>query len=233
MYTIETLKKVNPSYDYEHRIIQEDVEMVNNWITFIGNSRDKNSPQVGDIVEYTNEHGDFYKNAHIEKIDGYEGEGLHICERPQVPFIGKSNNRFYTSTSGGAWTNIPKNLKLIGQREKAFCDWGHCGACGNGAVNFSVVVNVWEYKEPEPLYKDYSTKTHDKFYVSVLEDQLLREQHNNYKYLIQTNGCTSHTAFKTDKEYQAWLKTFNGVEFDGHWQNQKIVWTHKQISKVV
>lgn len=124
-------------------------------------------------------------------------------------------------------------MKLIGQREKLFKDWGHCGACGNGAFNFVVTVNVWEYVELENLYGEFTTKNYDKFHLSIIENESDRIKHNNYKYLVTTSGCTAHTAFKTDRQYQAWLKTFNGVEFDGHWQNTKVIFTHKQIEKRV
>lgn len=229
-YNIETLKQINQSYDYQHRINELDVDKANKWVTFIESTRNKNMPQIGDIVEFTDKHGNYYKDSHIEKI---EDDMLNICEQPYIPFVGTHNNKLYTSTSGGAWANIPQTLKLIGKREKLFKDWGHCGACANGAINFQAIVNVWEYIEPDQLYVGYSTKNYSQFYVSVLEDKEQREQHNGYKYLVTTSGCTSHTAFRTDKEYQAWLKTFKGVEFNGHWKNQKIVWTYKQYEKCV
>jgi len=229
MYNLESLKEINQSYNYQHWMNQDDVDKINKWIKFIESTRSDKMPQIGDIVEFTNKHGDYYRNAHIEKVN----EELEICEQPYIPFINTYDGKFYCSTSGGAWDNIPKNLKLIGKREKLFKDWGHCGACGNGSVNFKVMVNVWEYIEPNSLYGEFSTKDYNKFYVSVLEDEKLREQHNNYKYLVKTSGCMSHTAFRTDKEYQAWLKTFKGIEFTGHWENQRIVWTYKQIEKCV
>lgn len=233
MYNIESLKAINPSYDYEHRVLESDVIKANKWVEIIEGNRNNNFPCVGDIVEFTNKHGDYYRNAHVERIDGETEKELNICEQPYVPFVGMINNRFYTNTSGGAWTNIPKQLKLIGKRPKLFKDWGHCGTCGNGAINFEAMVNVWEYIEPNRFYPEYSTKNHDKFYVTVLEKEEDRERHNYYKYLITTSGCTSHTAFKTDKQYKAWLKTFNGVEFGGYWENQKVVWSDKQINKYV
>jgi hypothetical protein len=230
MYTLESLKEINRSYNYQHWMNEDDVKKANTWVEFIESTRDDKFPQVGDIIEFTNKHGDYYKNAHIEKVSDKE---LEICEQPHIPFIGTYNGKFYTSTSGGSWCSVPTNLKLIGKRKKYFGDWGHCGACANGQMIFSAMVNVWEYKEPESLYGDFTTKEFDKFYVSILEDEKLKEQHNNYKYLVTTSGCMSHTAFKTDKQYQAWLKTFNGVEFAGHWENQRIVWTHKQIKERV
>jgi hypothetical protein len=223
-YDIESLKLLNQSYDYDHRVTQLDVDKVNEWVKIIENSRSK-VPQVGDIVEFTNEHGNCYRNAHIEKT---ENNKLNICEQPYIPFISLSDSgKIYTSTSGGAWSNIPSDLKLIEQKEKYFNVWGHMGACGNGAVNFEAMVNVWEYKE-ECLYKGFSTKTHSKFYV----DKLTEPRGCGY-YFIVTKGAMSHTAFRTEQEYQAWLKTFNGVEFKGYWPNQYVVFTDKQIEKCI
>jgi hypothetical protein len=229
-YTLETLKEFDPSYNREHYTNQADVEKVNKFIKMIEESRNNNETVSGDIVEYTTKHGEFYKNAHIEKFEtdeDYAENPVYICESPYVPFVDEYNGRFYTNTSGGAWNHIPKNLKLIGQREKTFCVWGHCGACGNGAVHFKAVVNVWEYVEEGNLYNRMSTKDHSKFHVSIRDNTDYR---SDYKYII-TKGATSHTAFNTDKEYQAWLKTFNGVEFAGHWGNDRIVFTDKQIEK--
>src|SRR5690554_4854771 len=127
MYTMESLKEINWSYDYNHKINQSDIDKANMYVKIIENSRDEKQPKSGDIIEFTNKHGDYYKNAHIEKYDA-EDDVFNICEQPYVPFIGlnKNNDGIYCSTSGGAWDNVPKNkLKYIGQRLKTFCDWGH------------------------------------------------------------------------------------------------------------
>jgi hypothetical protein len=233
-YTIETLKEIKLSHDMQYRISESDVEKVNKFIELIENSRDSTTPMIGDTVEFTDKHGEYYNHAHIEKIENDmtgNAEEIYICESPYIPFIDLYNDNIYTSTSGGAWQYIPKNLKLIGQRTKLFNVWGWCGACGNGAIQFEALVNVWEYKELNNIFPEHlSTKTHDKFYVYIKKDD---DFTSNYKYRIETKGMTNHTAFKTDKEYKAWLKTFNGLEFKGHWENQLVVWTDKQIEKCI
>ncbi|MEJ1517585.1 DUF4121 family protein [Bacillus cereus] len=225
-YTIESLKEImsNATYDYNHQIKQFDVDKANKLVKAIESSRNDKSPQIGDIVEFTNKHGDYCANAHVEEL---KEDGLYICERPSSSFVSvnESNNSIYTSTGGGSWTDIPMNLTYVGKREKAFVAWGHGGACGNGAITFIAEVNVWEYKEADLTY---TTKTHDKFHVSIREDA----DSAHYKYVI-TKGALSHTAFKTDEEYQAWLKTYHGVEKDGAWENTKIVWTYKQTSSCI
>lgn len=222
-YTVESLKAINESYDYQHQVTEEDVEAVNMLVEFIEKGRNTYFPKVGDIIEYTNKYGDYYKQAHLETV---EKEKLYICERPLSPFTGiNAFYSIYTSTSGGAWHHIPKDVKHIGKREKAFVVWGHKGACANGAVTFFAEVNVWEYTEGNP---EYTTKTHDKFHVSIREDVPSHE----YKYVI-SKRTTSHTAFHTDEEYQAWLKTYHGVEKEAAWANSKTVWTYKQESNCI
>ncbi|WCK57353.1 DUF4121 family protein (plasmid) [Aneurinibacillus sp. Ricciae_BoGa-3] len=224
-YTIESLKTINESYDYEHRVTQQDVNRVNQLVELIESTRSKNKPQIGDVVEFTNSYGDYYNHAHIESI---EDDMLYICEQPYTPFVEKnrSKNTFSTSTSGGAWSHIPKNLTYVGTRQKLFKVWGHNGACGNGGVSFYAEVSVWTYTEGNP---QFTTKTHDKFHVTIREDA---DEHG-YKYIVKKGAITSHAAFQTKEEYEAWLKTFKGVEVEGQWKNNKIVWTLRQESKCI
>jgi len=223
-YTLQSLKEINVSYDFKHSVTQSDVDKVNKMVEMIEKSRNKESVQVGDIVEFTNKYGDYYRHAHVESNKDMK---LYICEKPYVPFIEvrRDTDTLYTSTSGGAWRYIPENLQYVGTKEKAFVVWGHRGPCGNGAVTFFANVNVWEYTEGTPTF---STKNYDKFHVSIRE----KSYPNDYKYII-TKGGTSHTAFQTDEEYQAWLKTYHGVEEEGNWPNTKFVWTYKQESKCI
>jgi hypothetical protein len=145
-YTIETLKPLNELYDREYRLNQADVDMANKFVELIESSRDEHRPQVGDMVQFTDKHGNFYKSAHIE--ESYD-ERLYICEHPYVPFVYDGHFKFHCSTSGGAWCYIPANINYVGQVEKTFCKFGHGGGRANGAVHFKATVNVWSYKEPE------------------------------------------------------------------------------------
>lgn len=225
-YTLENLKALNGRYDYNHGLKESDVVNVNNWVELIEKSRCSTTPLVGDIVEFTNKYGNYYQNAHIDNI---EGEELYICETPYVPFIMRSLEGvgYCTSTSGGAWTYIPKKLKLIGTRKKLFKDWGSYGVCAEGAVTFYAEVNVWEYIDGNP---EFTTKEFDKHYVSITKD---RVHSTEYKYIIRKESL-GQVAFRTDEEYKAWLKTFHGVEQTGYGGiNQRIVWTYKQSSRCV
>lgn len=226
-YTIESLKEINQSYDYNHRVYESDVEKANKLVALIEGSREKESVQVGDIIEFTGGTGDYYGNSHVESV--YDDGELHICHQGYAPFTNaNSKGGISTSTSGGPWATIPGEVKYIGKRNKMFKAWGHRGATANGAFYFEAEVNVFEYIANEALR--FTTKTHDKYYVYVNKEELTYD--NPYKYTV-SSGAYSKTAFKTDEEYQAWLKTYQGVEFKGNWHNQIIVWTLKQDDKCI
>lgn len=221
-YTLEELKKVDPSYDHRFNVTTTEVDRVNELIQGIKNTRNNLMPMPGDIVQYTTEHGNYYAHAHIEYFD--EDNQMHICEQPYTPFITGNAEQVSFSTSGGAWAFIPRDLTPVGRELKRFTVWGRNGPCANGAIDFLTYVNVWEY---DCNKQNYSTKNHDKFYVSLPE-----EDEYGYKFLI-SKGPYSHRAFRTEEDYLAWLKTYNGVEFTGHWGSSRIVWTLKQDEKYI
>lgn len=218
-YNFESLKAINEMYHHEHRISEADIEKANTWVSFIEGNRNQNVPQLGDVVEFTDRHGSYYENAHIDSV---EGDQFYICEKPHVPFLSRTKDRsaFSMETSGGAWTHIPRELKYVGKRMKAFKDWGVYGPCANGAIQFMIEVNVWAYEEAE---LEFTTKTHDQFFLSILEEPTDFQ----YKYIITKYG-SSHTAFRTKEEYEAWLKTFRGVELEGFDTAHRFIWTFKQ-----
>jgi len=211
-YDLRTLRKENGSYDMEHTVTYEDVDKANRYIELIESTRE-NFPKVGDIVELTTKHGDYYRNAHIEESD----VELNICEQPYVPFIKPDKSGISCNTSGGSWLNIPVNLKLIGKRYKTFCDWGHCGACGNGAIDFKAEVNVWEYIEPEPLYGDFTTKNWRRMYVSKVDKE---KSYRGYEYI--GDGF----AWRDKAEFDAFIKKYKGAVFAGNYLNQMVVWCY-------
>ena len=221
MYTIETLKEINAGYECDHRISKSDVEMANNYVQLIEGSRSTFAPQIGDRIRYTNKYGEYYGMAHIEQVDD---EDIYICERPYVPFIWKKGNGIACQTSGGAWGYIPiGELKYIGKELKTFCDWGHCGACANGAVEFQAEVSVWEYIDPNNRYAPYTTKDYDREFINYVVDQFGNPRNgSDYRYF--GNGI----AFKTAEDYKAWVRTYRGVEIPGIWENQTVVFKYKE-----
>lgn len=219
----EYLEKINGEFLGEHyEITENDVIMCQKYVDFIEKTRDKKQPKVGDILMYTNEHGDFYKSAHIDKI--YEDGSAEICEQPYVPFIGyaKDNKNIVCSTSGGAWCKLDtKKFKYVGKNIKKFCDWGHCGACAHGAIDFTASVNVWEYNA-ESKFGEYSTKDYKKQYISFLDKEQMEQR--NTQYSILGDGI----AWETTEDYENYKKLYNGVEFEGYWKNQKVLFTYKE-----
>lgn len=198
----EFFYKINALYNIEHGITENDIKMAENYINYIEKTRSDKMPKVGDIVKYTTKYGDYYGRALISADTG-ENE-IEICEQPYVPFICDTNNDDMSlSVSGGAFTHTNKNnLKYLGKEKRQFCDWGSCGACGNGAVKFEAEVSVWEYKENN-MFGEYSTKDYNKMYIKKKEKPI-----NGY--IIFGDGI----AFETEKDYQAFLKTYRAKEFD-------------------
>ena len=82
--------------------------------------------------------------------------------------------------------------------------------------------------EPDELVTicrgNYSTKTHDKYYV--IYDPHPEKRDSVYKF---TSSIDKPRAWKTEKDFQAWLRTFRGVVEPGNWENQLIVWTYKNV----
>lgn len=146
MYNLQTLKSINESYDREHLLSQEDVNIANAYSLLIISSRSKIAPKVGDYL--LTKSG---KYAHIDEVENeYFREGkISICENPYTPFISAtvkdSNIKIKTNTSGGPWRSVnTDNIELAAAtKEKMFCFFGHCGMRGNGAVDFQTFVNVW------------------------------------------------------------------------------------------
>ena len=82
-----------------------------------------------------------------------------ICLCPYVPFVRATAGGIGCAVSGGPFTVVaPHALHPTGSVLGDFCAWGHCGACGNGIVRFCAEVPLWEYREPEPLYDDFTTE---------------------------------------------------------------------------
>lgn len=243
-YTRETLTKINQRFCYSHYhgITDSDLTMVNDYVRVIEFSRSKKIPKVGDIVEYTNEYGDYYMNAHIE--NKYEDGNIYICERPYVPFIrvNKNENGIICSTSGGAWCTIPvTNLIYIGEREKTFCDWGHCRACKDGAVEFKAKVSVWRYTSSENKFisentgMPYTTKDFARMKINYCADEYGEAKDgSNYIYFGENH------AWKNDLELQAWLRTFRAEVFDWgdngmfvwHWREKKYSVSPKEFESL-
>lgn len=231
-YDIETLRNINQRYcGHPHILTNSDVEMVNNWISKIQQER-IGEPKVtpGDLVQLTTRYGDYYGRALVNSVE--EDGRVYVCEQPYTPFVYvDSYGKVGMNASGGAWSHIPKGqMRYVGKGKRFFCDWGFCGPCADGAIDFEAEVNVWEYTEENPLYGDYTTKDYERYYVSFVQEE---KDGSPYHYFVRDYGGTSHHAFRTEKEYLAWLRTYHGVEFKGMWPNQTVVFTYRKASHLI
>lgn len=219
-YTIDTLREINARFCGSHILMEYDVDKANMYVELIENTRSEKIPSVGDCVRYTNKNGDYYGQAHIEQVDNND---VYICEQPYTPFVYKYRGQINCNTSGGAWTYLPiTKLKYIGKVKKRFCDWGNCGCYADGAIDFIAEVSLWEYVDStNPFvskngYK-FTTKDFDKQYISFNP-----KDHSPYVYF--GNGH----AWENKTDLSAYLRTYRAEIFEGHWQNQFVVWTWKE-----
>lgn len=216
----EELIKINQRYLSSHyEITEKDLKNIEQLIAIIESTRDRAMPKTGDIVKFTTEYGDYFENALISRI--WENEEIEICECPYTPFFGSYNNEINDitlSTSGGAFHNFnSKTFKYLGTGKRKFCNWGSCGACADGAIDFYANVNVWEVKQKN-RFEPYTTEKYNKMYINKLEKP------SDFGYIILGDGI----AFKNEKDYKAFLKTYKAKEFKGYWQNQSVIFYYKE-----
>lgn len=215
MYTLEELNAINGRFTNTHGDVNtSDLETVNKYIDLISATRNKEIPQVGDIIAYTNEYGDYFPTAHIEEIND---NIVHICVYAHSYVSMDTNEKnIVCNSSGGTWHSIPLDkLSYKGTQERSFWFFGHCGACVDGGIDFYTDVNLWEYNENK---EPYSTKTHDKYYLGY---QNIRDC--NYKWFLSSMEGYSYSAWETEKELQAWLRTNRACI------NNDTVWTYKEV----
>lgn len=220
-YSRETLLPINTLYDHIHHLTQADVDAANAWVRHIEHTRNPLVPQIGDRVRYTTHHGDFYGNALIEAVR--EDGMLSICLCPYVPFVWTTADGVDCSVSGGPFiTMTPQALKPSGTMQGDFCDWGHDGPCGNGAVRFEAGVSVWEYKEANPLYGDFTTKHWRKLDL--------------YRFPERTDGDLYRGAcisFGSDEELEQFVADYEGKLFRAPVPNRIILWCYRDELKAV
>lgn len=210
-YDHDALLRINCSYNEEHTLTPEDVDAVNNMVVQIESSRSETKPKPGDRVTFISRHGDYTTNALIEKVD--EG-GTSVCVNPYVPFVFPAQNGIHCDVSGGPFTGmVAKDAKYLGIITNQFKLIGHCGLCANCTIHFEANVSHWEYREPKPLYGNFTTKTHRRIYLYRSDDAVAK-----FKY--EGEGL----AFKDDEDLQQFLNTFKGTIFPGNWPNQIVVW---------
>lgn len=222
-YTVETLQCLNDLHDYGYPITQIDVDKVNRLISLMHQKRDNNeTPAAGDIIAYTTRSGDYYRNAHIERMDDKEA---YICLTANIPFCFDNKGKAGYDTEGGLWTQLEQKLpEPDGMQFKLFKTWGSRGRCKDGAVYFMATVRVWKYAEPEPLYEQYSTKDWAKYNISRLPDP---EQKGEYFYT--GDGFTLYSRRELDRL----IEMLHGELFCGIYRNSLILWGYRMEWKLL
>jgi len=143
LITQSDIEKLSDGYNRKHGVNYSDVNLANILRVSLESSR-ANHPKPGDIIIYKGKDV-VYEKGHLELGDLTAHSA--ICVRPSLPFVFYRENADPDfSTSGGYWFSADTTTKPVskGKAEKTFKTWGHKGACGNGAFNFTATVNVWE-----------------------------------------------------------------------------------------
>lgn len=137
----------NYSYDQEHGLNEQDLALVNFLISRIGYMRGKWKVNPGDVVKCGE------KECFIESIH----KGIaRVCEMRCHPYTSLEEGALWYSkpmfsASGGPWGYMPTDdFQPVGTTESSFWTFGHCGATGNGGIDFRANVQLWESKlKPE------------------------------------------------------------------------------------
>lgn len=210
-YTLETLKKENELFDSYYGLEESDVKKVNRIIEMIEETRSVKAIQKYDVVEYTNEYGEYFPKATATKK---RGENIELCENAGV-HLSICDSQLCGSTSGGAFSHHKENeFTYKGTSSNTFWTWGNAGACANGGIYFTATVNLWECDNNK---ERYSTKTHNKYYLSH------RESDSGYQYFIDGH------AWKTEEEMQAWMRAHRAVTDGEITWGGAVIWTYKEI----
>lgn len=217
-YTLETLKKENGLFDSYYGINKSDVERVNHIIEMIERSRSVESIQAYDVVEYTNEYGEYFPKA---TVTTKRKEDVELCENAGI-HLSIYDNELCGSASGGAFSHHKKaEFAYKGTTTKTFWTWGSAGACANGGIYFTTTVNLWECNDNKEMF---STKTHDKYYLSYRK----AENNGDYQYFVSKAGMSSY-AWRTKEDMQAWLRTKRAVVTEKNTWGGAVIWTYKEI----
>jgi hypothetical protein len=228
MYSLESLKPLNAVFDSEHRLKPRDVEMVNHYVELIKATRGER-PCPGDIIEYTDEYGDYDENAHIRAFDNETGRfSIRIC--PHVPIVYRDGDKqevgFY-HTGGGLVTAVDAAPTYIGKREKMFAVFGHCILPARSTIYFKATVNVWEHITPNQRYPGYSTKDWRKQYVTYVENPVDGSPYHYY------GSFNSGIVFRNVMELNLWKRTYKAVEFPGDSPNQTVLFLYRKADRLV
>lgn len=217
-YSVQTLLPLNVSYDYEYRLNEKDVQNVNGIVEQLENERLKTIPKPGDMVLYTSKHGDYLPDCLIEC---YDNLGIKVITMPCIPCVIKTASGLNCMPGRGSETYLSADkLKYVGKTRSLFKIYGTQGVCRDGFVHFYAEVNLWEYKEPDPLYGEFTTKDWGKIYLRKV---------NTENALYSSDKIT----FRDEDSFQRFLKAYQGKIFPGNYPDQIVVWCYKDVLKKI
>ena len=140
-----------------------------------------------------------------------------------IPFVAPTDDGVWCVAGGGPLVDIaPSETRYAGTACVEFRIWGHDGPCGNGAVRFEAGVSVWEYKEVDPLYGDFTTKHWRKLDL--------------YRFPERTDGDLYRGAcisFGSDEELEQFVADYEGKLFRAPVPNRIILWCYRDEQTAV
>ena len=147
------LFRVNESFIREHgTLTQSDLALIRRrqqaMQTALSNAP-TDTPIPGDVVEGAYYSGKFRFEGGVIVSTPSWGFGVHFCACPYTPWLYVNDEgKPHINTSGGPFFSCDKvHFEPAGETERMFCEFGHDGPCGNGAVYFPVKVRCWKLKE--------------------------------------------------------------------------------------
>lgn len=222
-YTKESLARLNAVYlsEYGHRITEADIECANDFVERMYQQLKTPNVCVGDRVKYVTKYGDWYPNAHVDRI---EGDTVVLCLSPFVPFIYRRDDGIAMySVSGGPWVSVPiKDLAPSVAERKTFQFFGSAGICAHGAIQFKGFAKCWTYKEDGLLFGEYTTQ---------LFDRTVFRKTDGKWYLSDT---TNTEALPRPEEFQRWMRELHGKQF-GSFETDDVVtvFTYKELHRLM
>ncbi|WP_418664426.1 DUF4121 family protein, partial [Alistipes putredinis] len=185
---------------------------------YIESTRSADRPHCGDRVRYVSRHGDYAGSALI----AYDrNDMLTVCIYPYDPFASRTNDGVQCCSSGGPFTHVAAAaFRYEGPRRGSFKIWGHDGPCGNGSIRFEAEVAGWSYREPDPLYGDFTTEAWRRLYVYRIERPCGSD-------LYRTNG----REIGDEAAFQTFLHDYKATVFPGRLPRQLVVWCYRPAER--
>lgn len=219
-YDIAGLEHINR--DYAYPITEREVEKVNRLISLIRKAREQDRPAEGDSVEFISRTGDYFGEAHIEKIIGKHS---HICLSPEMQFCFMDRKKAAFETEGGPWTQVSTSLLVpAGTAGKRLYTWGYGRRHHKGYLHFRTFVRKWKYQEADPLYDEYTTRDWYKYHIMKHRDP---ERRNEYTY--RSNEFTLYSRNRLDEL----TGILHGKLYRGILPNSLVLWGYRMELKEI